>query len=111
MSDVRTAAEKRFAERRRTRLRSGKIADLTGRFIIECAVHDRSQGGARLRRVAQVPVPASICLYDDATNTLVPAAVVWERGLDLGVRFTPEVVVPAEKAIRFALGGRYYALA
>lgn len=111
MGDVGKRMEKRAAARHRTRLRSGKIADLSGRFIVECAIHDRSATGARLRRVALAPVPGRICLYDDAANSLSAAAIVWERGLEIGIRFTPEVTVPGEKAIRFALGGRYYALA
>ena len=103
-------SEKRAGQRRRTRLRTGKIADLAGRFIVECAVHDRSAEGARLRLVRRVAVPGEMLLYEDEPNTLTAATIVWRAGQDLGVRFGPEVNSALMRDTLKALGSRYYAL-
>jgi hypothetical protein len=100
---------KRNSERRRTRLRSGKIADAAGRFIVECMLHDRSEAGARLRPVASAAIPERIVLYDDERETAVAADIIWRRGLELGCRFTGAVMVADNPVVR-RLSGRFYAL-
>ena len=102
--------DKRSRPRRRTRLRSGKIADAEGRFIAECAVHDQSAGGARLRLLRSVSVPDCFLLYDDERSALFAAATVWRNAHEIGVRLKPAPgTVEAERIAR-ALAGRYYAL-
>lgn len=102
------SSDNRAGQRRRTRLRSGKLADPDGAFLIECAVHDRSPEGARLRLTGEVAVPGQILLYEDDEHRLSAAAIVWRRGLEVGIRFTPEVR-PPENAHR-RLGGKFYAI-
>ena len=74
--------------RRRTRLRSGKIANLDNRFVCECQIVNRTldRSGARLRLVDPVPVPQHFRLFDDELATLFVACTIWRHGRDLGVR-------------------------
>jgi hypothetical protein len=103
--------EKRGEARRRTRLRSGKVLDAKNKFLIECQVHDRSAGGARLRLVANVSAPAKLRLFDDETKTIRDVRIIWRRNQELGVRFVPQsytdTLPPAERA---ALARKYYAV-
>jgi hypothetical protein len=103
-------SDKRARQRRRTRLRSGKIAGLGGRFIVECAVHDRSSEGARLRLADRAVVPDRILLLEDEGDALNVAAVVWRRGQEIGVRFAPDIQPADPEAARHRLTGKYYAV-
>ncbi len=80
-------ADRRAARRRRTRLRSGKILDLDNGFMIECQVYDRSENGVRVRLLGDIPAPPVIRLYEDDSERLRDARVVWRRDLDLGLCF------------------------
>ena len=74
--------------RRRTRLRSGKIADLDNRFIADCQIVNRTldKTGARLRLFVATPVPQHFHLLDDEFAMLFDAHVIWWQGRELGVR-------------------------
>lgn len=87
---VRAGGERRAVVRRRTRLRSGKIACADGAFLVECLIANRSAGGGLLRLPVPLAVPDALLLYDDQTQELVAASVVWRRGRDLGIRFGHE---------------------
>ena len=104
-------SEKRSRERRRTRLRSGKVLDLSNQFIIECTVHDRSVRGARIRLPTSVRVPQTLRLYDDERRTLTTAAIAWRRNLELGLYYLREA---DESRITIAeldaLARHYYAI-
>jgi len=104
--------DRRGEDRRRTRLRSGKILDSQNKFLIECQVHDRSAQGARLRLVANVFTPTRIRLFDDEAKTVQDARIVWRRDRELGVRFAAtgyaQNLRPADRA---SLAGKYYAVA
>jgi hypothetical protein len=104
------SADRRGGDRHRTRLRTGKIADGAGRFIVECIVYDRSVEGARLRPIGDIVVPDGICLYDDEHGTLVAALVTWRRGSELGIAFAAERNPPDLDALSRRLGGKYYAI-
>ena len=98
--------EQRDGQRRRTRLRTGKLADARNRFVIECLFHDRSMHGARLRLVEDVPLPASLVVYDDETGTLAGARIMWRRHQDVGIRFDAGTCMSGSTA----LGATFYAV-
>ena len=53
-------AEKRVEERKRTRLRSGKLVALDGHFLTECHFQNLAGGGAKIRVVSQYHRPHSL---------------------------------------------------
>jgi hypothetical protein len=81
--------DRRSSLRRRTRLRSGKIVDPGSRFLIDCQIYDRSDGGARLRLLASASVPAKIQLFEALPESLTDATVVWRREREIGICFEP----------------------
>ena len=111
MSSSDSDDDKRAGRRRRTRLRSGKVADTRNRFIIECAVHDRSEEGARLRLAKNVALPDDIRLFDDEQNALFPARIIWRTGQEVGVHFLPpDTMGDIPEADLAALGRKFYAV-
>lgn len=103
--------EKRRAERRRTRLRSGKLVGIDGRFLIECQLHDIAGGGAKIRVADPRLVPDRFWLFDDHYAQALIAEVVWRDGLELGVRFRHDPAVqPLDEARLTKLAGKYYSL-
>jgi hypothetical protein len=90
---VRTAtlSEKRFSERRRTRLRSGKIVNPRSAYLIECQIYDWSGTGAKLRLFDAASVPGRIQLFEDASERIINAMVVWRRRREIGIYFIPGV--------------------
>jgi hypothetical protein len=102
--------DKRSDDRQRTRLRSGKLADSRGKFLVECVIYDRSAEGARLRMDGGPAVPDSILLFDDEYESLIVAQVVWRRPHELGVRFMPEVESEEMHRIARRLAGKFYAI-
>jgi hypothetical protein len=103
-------ADSRAAARRRTRLRSGKVLDSANRFLIECAVHDRSEQGARLRLAEVVALPESLRLFDDERQQVREMTLVWRRGHDIGVRWVGAAEIPLAPSELMALRGKYYAV-
>lgn len=103
--------EKRSRNRRRTRLRSGKILDVHNTFITECALHDRSAQGARIRLLRSIGVPQILRLYDDERQTLTTATIMWRHNLEIGLCFLPESDESRIKTADLkALARRYYAV-
>lgn len=104
--------DRRSAQRRRTRLRSGKILDSKGGFRAECQVYDRSETGARLRVLGDARPPDKLCLFEDRPEKLSSAVVVWRNDREVGIRFTPYAPAPPVSPVQLAfLRGRYYAIA
>ncbi|PNG27958.1 PilZ domain-containing protein [Methylocella silvestris] len=104
-------ADRRGAPRRRTRLRSGKLLDKNNRFLIECQIRDRSDGGARLRLFSDIPPVAAIRLYEDCPERLLDAEIVWRKEDELGVRFVARRRARAiGKTALSCLRNRYYAI-
>ena len=99
----------RLSQRRRTRLRPVKLAGLSRQFLDEGTLFDQSKGGARIRRRTDRPLPSRFLVLDEIEMTLMPVAVVWEKGREIGVRFAGAAVQPSQADIR-RLNGRYYAL-
>lgn len=97
--------------RRRTRLRSGKVADRDGRFIVECQILNRSDSGARLRLVQPADVPDEGLLFDDEFASARPIEVIWRQQREIGVKFGPPPHDAATAEVGEAnLSGKFYAL-
>ena len=104
------SSDKRTYERRRTRLRSGKVADRDGKFLTECLIYDRSPNGARLRVTTSTPVPDRVLLFDDELNSLSAATVAWRRSNEVGVRFMLVFDADLARRVTRKLSGKYYAV-
>ncbi len=104
-------ADRRSAQRRRTRLRSGKILDLGNGFMIECQIYDRSDEGVRVRLLADIPAQSVIRIYEDDPERLRDARVVWRKDFELGLCFIRRVGARAISRTQLTcLRGRYYAM-
>jgi hypothetical protein len=103
--------DKRLTVRRRTRLRAGKILDLSNGFLAECQIYDRSAAGARLRVLGGCEIPRFIRLYEDERDCLVDADVVWRRGSEAGIRLVGIARGPnLSRTHLTALRGKFYAM-
>ena len=102
--------EKRRARRRRTRLRSGKILDRANRFLIEVRILDRSASGLRLRLAKDSAIPDIFHLFDDETQIVLIARVVWRRQALVGARIDPAGPARATQRQIAALRGKFYAI-
>lgn len=105
-----STSEKRKDQRRRTRLRSGKILDRANRFLIETAILDRSSGGLRLRLARDCAIPETFHLFDDETELVFAAGIVWRRQALVGARIDPGGPVAASARQVCALRGKFYAM-
>lgn len=93
--------EQRLHPRRRARLRGGKLADLTDRFLTECTLFDVSDGGVGLLVPEDIVLPLEVLLYDDRDKTLAVVRLCWRNGNQLGVAFeVPPAPVSLFKAHR-----------
>lgn len=104
------AGERRRFTRLRTKLRSGKIVDSGGRFITECLIHNRSASGCRLRLPASVALPPSILFFEDQSERLLQAVVMWQRDRDVGIRLLPQAMGGLNRAIAERMRRRFYVL-
>ena len=101
--------ERRKEERQRTRLRSGKIIDLDGRFIIECQFCDIAPHGARLRVIEVPNLPERFWLFDDHYARAILAQIVWRQKREIGVRLITDALIPELDEERLnQLAGKYY---
>lgn len=90
------ASEKRHVHRRRT-LKEAKVV-LTDWTAIDCTMRDVTEEGAKLVFGDAFQLPEEVRILVVSGNTLVPARVLWQRGLSAGVMFTgPEEPAPARK--------------
>jgi hypothetical protein len=80
------AAERRVAPRLRT-LKEGRIVT-SASTTVDCTIRDLSASGAKLAFAAPTAIPEEFRLLMKATNMLVPARLVWQRGLLAGITFT-----------------------
>lgn len=93
---VGTGAQDRRAIRKRT-LKEGRIV-LSDRSTIDCTIRDLGEGGAKLVFDGLTSLPESFELLIVADNKLMPAQLLWRRGLSVGVAFTgPERPAPTRK--------------
>jgi hypothetical protein len=78
--------ERRAAARLRT-LKEGRLltSDCTS---VDCTIRDLSASGAKLSFAGPTAIPDEFRLLLKSTNMLVPARLVWQRGLFAGIAFT-----------------------
>lgn len=107
---IRTPHEKRALDRKRMRLRSGKIISADLRFLAECLVFDCSAAGARLLLQRDAEIPDVIWLFDDNDQSLVKARVAWTLGHQIGVRFSRTTASQLSRKNAARFGGKLYAL-
>ena len=108
----RQTGDKRASQRRRSRLQSAKLLDSNNRFLCECLVHDRSSAGLRLKLMKNIGLPSRCVFFDDESGAVTAVAIVWRRGLAVGMRYRPSEGLKAlSPSARTALHGRYYAMA
>ena len=109
MPPITSRSDGRHFSRRRTRLRPVKLADLSRRFLDEGTLFDESKGGARIRRCTGRPLPPRFLVLDEIELKLLPVAVVWINGCEIGVRLVPARIATSRAELRRP-AGRYYAL-
>lgn len=76
--------EKRREDRRRTRLRAGKILDRGNRFLADATIIDRSCRGLRLRLAREIATPEIFHFFDEEAEAIFVARLVWREGRLLG---------------------------
>jgi hypothetical protein len=81
------AAELRSVLRKRL-LKDGRIVMHRGWSLIDCAIRDTSDSGARLSVKPHCELPQNFDLLYVTEERLVPCEVRWRRGDRLGVRFS-----------------------
>ncbi len=102
---------RREKQRRRTVLRSGKIATINGKFIADCQIYDRSEKGVRLRLSLNVELPEHVRVFDDEQNILFAGKVVWRNAKEIGVEFAEgEQNIERHGKRHAMLSGKYYAV-
>jgi hypothetical protein len=102
--------DKRRCRRRRTRLRSGKILDDANRFLIEASILDRSSSGLRLRLAKDCAIPQNFRLFDDETELILIARIVWRRQALIGAQIDPSGPARASQRQIVSLRGKFYAM-
>lgn len=104
-------SDKRTASRRRLRLRPAKLLTEGGRFLCDCALVDRSGGGARVRAF-QPPervLPEDLMLFDEVEAVKHRARIVWAAGPELGLALLSPPAGVGERE-RHRIAGRFYAV-
>jgi hypothetical protein len=92
-------SEKRRATRHRTRLRPGKLFDLKNNYLVDCAFHDISATGARVRMLIEVEIPTTLRVFDENEKVTRNCRIVWRRDAELGLQFIPgKVTSPVRSA-------------
>ncbi len=102
--------ERRGVTRLRTRLRSGKLIHSGGQFITECLVHNRSASGCRLRLPTALALPSTLYFFEDQSERLFQAVVMWQKHRDVGVRLLPAAHDAMGRAIADRMRRKFYVL-
>jgi hypothetical protein len=89
-------------------LRAGKILDRANRFLIDAAVIDRSCRGLRLRLAREIGVPELFHFFDEESEAVFVARIVWRQQCLLGARRGPVIAMTAKQIA--ALRGKFYAI-
>ena len=80
--------ENRSSPRRRV-LRAGKIV-LDNGSVLDCAVRDTSETGAKIRIAEPIPLPQEFTLYWPETRMIRSCINRWQHGIDCGIEFSGE---------------------
>lgn len=112
MARVKPPQERRREERQRTRLRSGKIVNLDGRFVVECQFIDIAPPPMERRSGCGRPYT---CRNNSGSLTIIMRALlarlVWRKGREFGVEFIIDpTVIPLDEERLAHLAGKYYSL-
>jgi hypothetical protein len=84
--------DRRRFPRTRT-LKCGRVI-LTDRTTVDCTIRNLSRGGARLVLGAPTRIPGFFLLVVDGSKDMIPARLVWQKGLAAGVMFDVTQVGP-----------------
>lgn len=86
---------------RRRMLKTGQICYNERHTTLECAVHDLSEHGARLRVSGSIDAPDAFELFVELDGIWVDCEVVWRSNSEIGVVFTSEKIqeVPKRKQV------------
>jgi hypothetical protein len=102
--------ERRTRDRRRTRLRPGKLLDGDMRFLADCAIVDRSGDGLRVRCFGGIDGHETLVVFDAKDGSLQNGRVAWLRPPEAGIRLVGAPAAADADALR-RLAGPYYAVA
>lgn len=101
--------QRRGAERISTRLKPAKLLSTEGTFLADCAITNRSGGGARVRVFGEIDLRAQMILFDETETVAWATQLAWGQGSEAGLRFMSGArPVPADIVRR--ISGRYYAV-
>lgn len=106
---VQNPPERRRAARVPARLASGKILDVRGEFLTECAFRNRTAAGVRLKLARNVAIPQQVLLYDDRNCDLQRLEVVWRGDGEIGCKITARRT-SADRRLLSRFGQPYYAI-
>ena len=81
--------DRRAHRRISSRLQEGLLAEGRGRVLVDCRIRDRSRNGAKLQLNVNRPLPPAFLLTDAASQTQFWATLMWQVGLEAGVRLVP----------------------
>lgn len=110
MTDSHRTGERRGAGRRRIRLHAGRLFDLTGRFLCEARLGDRSAQGVGMTLSRDCALPAAFLVFDEASRSAAAAQLIWAKGREAGAALGPwRGLDELEAALRQRLAGDYYA--
>ncbi|CUW45718.1 hypothetical protein B3286c2_0843 [Brucella vulpis] len=111
MARVKPPQERRREERQRTRLRSGKIVNLDGRFVVECQFIDIAPHGAKIRVREALYLPERFWLFDYHYARALLARLAWRKRREFSVEFIIDpTVIPLDEERLAHLAGKYYSL-
>ena len=84
----------RRAERRTRTLKEGNV--LVSDYVsVKCTIRDLSPGGARLELETPIVLPSAFRLQIVSADITIPGTSAWQRGTEVGIRFTGVGVVGA----------------
>jgi len=102
------SSDRRLARRRRTRLRTCRLYDRHGSFLLECRLVDRSLLGARIATDYQGDLPARIAFYDEEKRELSEAEIIWRDSEICGLSFRGRK--RADTKVRARFGAIFHAM-
>jgi hypothetical protein len=79
--------QERRGEHRRKVLKDAEVW-LTDRIVVNCVIRDISPAGARLEFEGPISLPSQFRVRIVSADLSIPAAPIWLRRLEAGVRFT-----------------------
>jgi hypothetical protein len=95
----------RRAERRTRTLKEGKVF-LSDYVSAKCTIRDLSPGGARLELETPIVLPSAFRLHIVSADIMIPATSAWQRGTEVGIRFTGVGIAGAQQSTAGGLGTR-----